>query len=286
MDKFIDLHIHTTHSDGLLTPVEIINKASQTGLSAIAITDHDSISAYSEGLPEAQRLGIELISGVELSCEAEGKDIHVLAYLFDSQNEVFKKFLEKMRFHRKERIFKIADKLKYIGIDFCADSMLDEIQGAAPGRLHVARKMLKDGSIKSIPEAFHCYIGENCPAYVKKFKFQVHECIELVHSIGAIAVIAHPGVYKMDHLIESFVEHGLDGIEVLHSEHKKSQIKKYTKIAEKNNLLITGGSDYHGLPNDGRIIGTLNLPYTLLEKMKERLLKQTGVLKNGDKKII
>jgi len=286
MDKFIDLHIHTNHSDGILSSQEILTKAAKNNLSAIAITDHDSINAFDEALPYAERLGIELISGVELSCEAEDKDIHVLAYFVDSKNKVFSEFLEKMRFYRKERIFKIADKLKYIGIDFCAESLLKEIKDAAPGRLHVARKLLKDGSIKSIPEAFHCYIGENCPAYVKKFKFQVSECIELIHSIGAIAVIAHPGVYKSDHLINNFIECGLDGLEVFHSEHKKSQIKKYLKIAEKNNLLITGGSDYHGLQHDKRILGSLKIPYSLLEKMKERLLSQTGASENGNKKII
>ena len=278
MEKLIDLHIHTTHSDGLLTPAEIVMQAAENNLSAIAITDHDSISAYDEALPVAQKMGIELIPGVELSCETEGRDIHVLAYFVDTQNEVFIKFLEKMRFYRKERIFKIADKLKYIGIDFSAESLLDEIKNAAPGRLHVARKMLKDGSIKSIPEAFHCYIGENCPAYVKKFKFKVPECIELIHSIGAIAVVAHPGVYKMDHLINTFIDCGLDGLEVYHSEHKKSQVKKFLRLAEKNNLLITGGSDYHGLHNDGRILGSLNIPYILLENMKNKLLGQTGAI--------
>ncbi|MCD6459642.1 PHP domain-containing protein [bacterium] len=271
MAKFIDLHIHSTHSDGLLTPIEIIRKVAEHNLSAIAITDHDSISAYDEAAQEARRLNIELISGVELSCETEGRDIHILGYFVDGKNDAFIKFLEKMRYHRKKRIFKIAEKLNFIGIDFCAESLLKELKNASPGRLHVARKLLKDGKIKSIYEAFRCYIGENCPAYVKKFKLNINECIDLIHSIGGIAVMAHPGIYKMDHLIDIFKNYGLDGLEIFHSEHKSHQTKKYRKIAEENNLLVTGGSDYHGVQNDGRVLGALNIPYSLLEHMKEKL---------------
>lgn len=271
MEQYIDLHIHTTKSDGTYTPLEIVRMAAEKNLRAIAITDHDSIDGYYTARPEADARGIELIPGVEMSCEEEGKDIHLLGYFIDGTNKEFLDYLDTMRQHRKVRIYKMADKLKLMGIDLCADTLLNEIKGASPGRPHVAKKLLEQGMVKSIYEAFSRYIGENCPAYVKKFKLSVKECITLIHNIGGIAVLAHPAVYLKDHLIDQFVEDGLDGIEVYHSEHSIGDTNKYHEYAKHFGLIETGGSDFHGLSNDRREFGLLPIPYSLLENMKKTM---------------
>ncbi len=274
MTQNIDLHLHSTKSDGTLDPIELVRLAAEKNLAAISITDHDAIEGYFEARDEAKKLGINLIPGVELSCEEEGKDIHILAYFIDGTDQRFLDYLETMRNHRRMRIYKMADKLKLLGLDLCADTLLDEIDGASPGRPHLAKKMYEQGLVKSVYEAFSRYIGENCPAYVKKFKLSVQECINLIHTIGGLAVLAHPAVYHRDYLIERFVEEGLDGIETIHSEHSIGDTKRYRKIARQYGLFETGGSDYHGMTHDHREFGTLPIPSSMLENMQKALAKK------------
>lgn len=273
MGDFIDLHIHTNKSDGIFSPIDIVNQAKETNLKAISITDHDTLDGYYDALDIAEKNKIELIPGIELSCEAQEKDIHILGYFIDGKNEEFVKYLEDMRAHRKMRIYKITEKLSNLSIDISPESILDEIKNASPGRLHVARKMVEKGKVKSIYEAFAKYIGENSPAYVKKKKISVKECIRLIHNIGGIAVLAHPGTYRKDHLISEFKELGLDGIEVYHPEHQFSDIRKYQEISKNLNLFVTGGSDFHGLPEDKREFGRMKIPYNLLEILRKSFLK-------------
>jgi len=273
MGDIIDLHIHTNKSDGLFAPKEIIKLAKENGIKAISITDHDTIDGYYEALDNAKSDGIELVPGIELSCEAEERDIHILGYFIDGKNEEFVNYLHDMRHHRKLRIYKITEKLNALHIEISADSILNDLNNASPGRLHVARKMLEKGKVHSIYEAFAKYIGENSPAYVKKKKISVQDCIKLIHNIGGIAVLAHPGTYRKDHLIKEFKDFGLDGIEVYHSEHQFSDIKRYRETAKSLNLLITGGSDFHGLPEDKREFGKMNVPFSLLENLRKSLIK-------------
>ncbi|MDX9702447.1 MAG: PHP domain-containing protein [Candidatus Auribacterota bacterium] len=274
MEKYIDLHIHSTKSDGLLDPLEIVRLASQKNLAAISITDHDSIEGYYCALNEAKKLGVTIVPGVEMSCEEEGKDIHLLGYFIDGTNRRFLEYLETMRQHRRIRIYKIADKLKLLGVDLCADTLLKELKTTSPGRPHIAKKLLEKGFVSSAYEAFSRYIGENCPAYVKKFKFSVKDCISLIHEIGGLAVLAHPAIYLKDHLIERFVKDGLDGLEVIHSEHSISDMKKYKAIAKQYGLLETGGSDFHGASHDRRELGGIPIPYSMLENMQQALWQQ------------
>lgn len=269
MDAYIDLHLHTTKSDGCVSPQELLQQVKTSGLAAIAITDHDTLDGYFAAQPLAEELGIELIPGVELSCEEEGKDIHILAYCIDTESLSFKEYLQKFRFRRHERVYQITEKLQNMGINISADDVFDNVPGSSPGRLHIARAMVQKNIVRSTHQAFKQYIGEECPAYIKKMKLSVVECIELIHSIHGIAVLAHPAVYQKDHLIEGFIKNGLDGIEVFHSEHSISDSRKYKKIADAHNLVITGGSDYHGVAEHTRLLGSLKIPYKYVEALKK-----------------
>ncbi|MFH0912706.1 MAG: PHP domain-containing protein [Candidatus Omnitrophota bacterium] len=267
--KFADLHIHTIFSDGTYTPEGLVKDSLRSGLSTIAVVDHDTVMGIKPTIEIAKENGVEVLSGIELSAEEDGLEVHILGYLIDYERQDLKEKLEFLRKNRIERIYKIVDKLKGIGLSLKAESVFDISQQGTVGRLHVARAMLKAGLVNSTGEAFQKYIGDRSPAYVCNFKFPTQEVIKLIKDIGGIPVLAHPYTLSKDELILKLIDYGLMGLEVYYPEHSQSMVNFYLGLTKKYNLLATGGSDCHGNAKPEAKIGCIKIPYELVEKLKE-----------------
>ncbi len=266
--KFADLHLHTVFSDGTYSPFELISESKKAGLSAIAVVDHDTVEAIPPVIEIAKTKGIEVLSGIELSTEYEGLEIHILGYLIDYKNKDLIERLVTLKENRIERVYKIVDKLKAIGITLNPEAVFDIAKQGTVGRLHIARALLLEHKVGSVFEAFQKYIGDKCPAYVLGFKFSPAEAIRLIKDSGGIAVLAHPYTLNNDDLILKFIDYGLMGLEVYYPEHSQSTINFYLDLAKKHNLLVTGGSDCHGNAKPEVRIGSIKLPYELVERLK------------------
>jgi len=270
--KFADLHIHTFYSDGTSSPQEVVDEAVKCGLSTISITDHDTIEAIEFTQAAARPLDLEVIAGIELSSEMEGKDIHVLGYFLNGVGSLLLEELFKIQQARISRIKEMIVKLKGEGIsDIDFDEVGSLTKSKSVGRPHLATVLLKKGHVGSLNEAFTRYLGEDCSTYVGKFKQTTPEAIKLIKNSGGLAVLAHPVVTNRDELIPSFVAAGLDGIEVYYPRHSQTTVKYYEGLAQKHKLLMTGGSDAHGQAKKDTFIGKTRIPYELIEIMKARL---------------
>ena len=275
MPKFADLHIHTHYSDSTSSPQEVVEQSLAAGLSCIAITDHDTIDGIRPIMEIASQHDLEIISGLELSTEMNGKDIHILGYGFDYENREFQDQLKKMQDVRVERMEEMIVKLKKFGID---NIQLEEVcslaKSQAVGRPHLARVLIEKGWVSNYRAAFDKYLAEGAAAYVPKFKQTPFEAIQLIKKVGGIAVLAHPMITSVDELIPGFAREGLEGLEVYYSNTTDTFIEFYEGIARKNSLLLTGGSDAHGQAKRHTYVGRRNIPYELVEKMKERIMKR------------
>lgn len=241
-----DLHCHTTASDGLLTPTELIHLAAELGLKGIGITDHDTIQGWKEAEEAGEKHQIRIIRGIELSTEWQGKEVHILGYEVDGSSNYLNDKLRYLRQAREKRMLKILDRLEAQGIHICVDEVQQFAQGESIGRPHIAHVLMERGYVRSIGEGFDRYIGMGAPAYVPRYKLTPEEGIEIVRTAHGVAVLAHPGVHRLEKGIPAWVEVGLQGIEVLHSDHKSEDEKKFRAIAQEYHLLTTGGSDFHG----------------------------------------
>ena len=279
--KYADLHIHTNFSDGTFTPQRVIQEASQKGLSCISITDHDTVSAIEPAKNEAKRFNIEVIPGVELSAERDGYEIHILGYFIDWQAEWFQKKLEQICDVRKRRALTIIEKLKKEGVDLDSDELLRKTAPGSVGRLHIARMLQEKGFVYSLQEAFNKYIGNGRSCYVKKFKLNPAETIDMIDRLKGLAVLAHPHTIGNDELVGELAQLGLRGIEVYCPERDKATIEHYQSLAKEHGLLITGGSDCHGLGKDRILMGEIKIPYSLVEELKRKAeLLQSGQSKS------
>jgi len=267
--RWIDLHIHTNASDSLLTPTEAVEIAKKCGLSAISITDHDAIDGFVEAKGKADELGIEIISGVELSVAYKGEDFHLLAYLIDHENPGFLKKINSFREERSVRGEKMVEKLNELGIDLRIDTVKAIAGNGAVGRPHLADALLKEEFVHTYDEAFARYLGYHAPAYVAKKYLTPQEAIDLIHLVRGVVVFAHPGTSRSEHAIYDFFEMGLDGIEAYHSQHDRNITTHYINLAKKLGLIYTGGSDCHGRRKGKVLIGTVKVPYRCLEMLKK-----------------
>jgi len=268
--KFVDLHLHTNFSDSTISVSELVKKSTDAGLSAIAVTDHDCIDGIEPTIKEAEKFNLEVIPGIELTAEINGKEIHILGYFIDYHDSKLVEKLEKMKKIRKKRIFDMVDKLKEQGVDNIEPSEVLDLSGmGTAGRAHLAIILKKKGWVSSFSEAFQKYIGDNCPAYVGKFKMTPQEAIKTVLDAKGIPVLAHPHNPGGDGLIADFASAGLEGLEVYYPGYSKSQIQHYKSLADKFGLLLTGGSDYHGDIKVGVVLGKPEVPYELVQKLKQ-----------------
>ncbi len=266
--EYIDLHVHTNASDGIFTPAEVIQRAIEKNLRALAITDHDTIDGYVEAAKCAEDDELEVIPGVELSCHYNGSDVHILGYYIDYEVPEFVKKILKFRNERYERGESMVDRLNELGINLSMETVRT-IAGKSPlGRPHLADALLKEEFVQTYDEAFARYLGYHAPAYVPKKVLTPEHGIDLIHLTRGVAILAHPGTLKHDEYIPDLVEMGLDGIEAYHSQHGKSDQMRYKNMAKKYGVIYTGGSDCHG-PRKGKVLmGNQRVPYKVLEDLK------------------
>jgi len=269
--KYIDLHIHTHFSDGTSEVKNVIDIAAEKGLYAISITDHDCIDAYPEAIHYGEKMGVEVIPGVELSSEIDGIDIHILGYYIDFTNEQLLSKLHEMKKARYQRAKKIVKNLNVQNIDLRFETVLKIAGEGAIGRPHIATAMLKEELIYSFREAFDKYIGYESPAYVEKLHMKPKEVFDLILQAGGIPILAHPGATKVDERIPEFIRSGLMGIEVCHPEHPPALVRHYKNICRKHGLAMTGGSDFHSLEQTKSDIGSTRAPLLFLQQLKNRL---------------
>jgi 3',5'-nucleoside bisphosphate phosphatase len=266
----VDLHVHTTCSDGLLRPEEVVLKAKELDLAAIGIADHDSVSGIEKAQQIGSEIGLEIVPAAELSCIHNSSDIHILGYYLDYHNLELMDFLSSVQKQRLERAHKIVGKLSEQGVNIDVDRVLELSAGASVGRPHIAQVLLERGYVNSFNEAFWKFIGYHCPAYVPKMEISPPEAINLIKKFAGIPILAHPGSYRSDELVYSLIQAGISGLEVWHPEHSQSAADHYLEICQKNGLLVTGGSDCHGGRKGKIFMGEVRIPYHYLAELKER----------------
>jgi hypothetical protein len=275
--KFADLHLHTFFSDGTFTPEELVERASKLGLSAIALTDHDTVEGCTRATAACAAAQMEFISGTELTAEHGDTEVHILAYLVDTQNQALLTRIAGFQCVRQDRIREMVAALNKLGIPLKAESVFALANCKSPGRPHVARALVKENLIGNLDEAFERYLKKGRPAWIPKTKMSALEGIELIHQAGGLAVMAHPGLNRTDEIIPDLVDAGLDGIECFHTKHSTTMAERYLEIAEKYHLLVTGGSDCHGFSKNKPLIGTVKLPYEHVEKLREKVAERKTV---------
>lgn len=276
----MDLHAHTTASDGSLKPKELVNYAKEKGLSAVAVTDHDTIDGLDEAVKEGINIGLKVIPGVEISLDFK-KEMHMLGYFPKNNYRNIHNILDDLRLSRNKRNIKMAEKLNELGFKVSVEEAEIEASGRIVARPHFARVLLKKGYVSSIKEAFEKYLGFGKPAYVEKEKLTVQEGISVILKAGGIPVLAHPKFLELDDdetekLISDMSDWGLKGLEVYYVDNTPEETQKYLKLAEKYLLIPTGGSDFHGSFKPDIDLGTgygnLMVPYAAVEAL-ERLAK-------------
>ena len=272
MDQLADLHIHTYYSDSSLSPEQVVAEANDKGLSCIAITDHDIIDGVEPAMNAAKGLNLEIIPGIELSSEINGKDVHILGYFMDACDKSFLSRIKIMQDKRMDRMRNIIKKLEPLGID---DILLEDVcamtKSNCVGRPHLAKMLIEKGYCKNVKQVFNKYIGEGCPAYVPKYKQTPYEAIDLIRQCNGLAILAHPMLTQVDSLILSLTEAGLDGLEVFYPNISNKVIEFYKKLANKYGILVTGGSDYHGEMKSNIRMGCPSISYEYVDAMKKRL---------------
>ncbi|WP_188069058.1 PHP domain-containing protein [Brevibacillus brevis] len=248
MELMADLHTHTKASDGTCEPAENVRLAKEAGLAALAITDHDTVAGIPEAMEAARALGVEIIPGVEVSSVGKGQDIHVLGYFVPYEDPAFEERLFRLRETRHERNQLLIARLQELGIDISLEKVYRRKQGTDKniGRPHIAEELMEMGVVSTIAEAFDKYLGKGGAAYVNPPRTTPQEAITLIKEAGGVAVLAHPGLYDDDELVQELIVFGLDGIEVNHPDNDEVQKMRYSKWAAQYGLVVTGGSDFHG----------------------------------------
>jgi predicted metal-dependent phosphoesterase TrpH len=251
--SFVDLHCHSTASDGTLPPREVVRLAKQSNLSAMALTDHDTIAGIADASDEAQKLGIDFLPGIEISCHyPRPGTMHLLGYGIDPASSVLKNMTEKLIGGRDERNAKVIDALQQQGVAISMQDVLDAAGGEVIGRPHIAQVLLKKGYVSSIKQAFDKYLGQGGSAYFDKEQLTPRRAIEMIREARGIPVLAHPvqlrkeNFAQLENAIKELVDFGLGGVEVIHSDHRDAMIAALEELAKRFKLLKTGGSDFHG----------------------------------------
>ncbi len=269
--KKADLHIHTTASDGMLSPSEVVDWAVKKNLWAIAITDHDSILGIKEAIERSKEYdNILVIPGIELSSDYYEEEIHILGYFIDYNNEELVNATRDLRESRLTRGKKMVEKLKETGIEISFEEVFELTDEVYIGRPHIARVLINKGYANSISDAFDKYLAVGKAAYAKRYKLSLRDSIDLIHRAGGVAILAHPGIIEKGLIIEKVIDMGIDGIEIFHSKHDGGTINKFREMSNEHNLVCTGGSDCHGhFVEDELLIGKYVVDYTVVEELRE-----------------
>jgi len=245
----IDLHLHTTASDGRLSPAQLVTRAAAAGLTTISVTDHDTVAAIDEVTTRAHASGMRVVPGIEITSVDEGRDVHVLGYFFDPESPVLGRFLDEQRANRVSRLREIGARLAALGLPVDVDEVLLSAAGrpgSSVGRPQLARALVAAGHVRSVQEAFDRWLATGQPAFVIRQGPSPADVVRLLHDVGGVASLAHPAVTDRDDLIEPLATSGLDAIEVYHSDHALDVQQKYLALATRLRLAVSGGSDFHG----------------------------------------
>lgn len=246
---YADLHLHSTASDGCLTPTELVAKAKELNIQVIALTDHDTTDGIKEALAAGRTYSVRVIPGIELSTELDDREIHILGYKINRNSPALQKMLNRLKQARIQRLQDITKLLRENGFDITWQEVL-AVAGSTSslGRPHVARVMVSKGYASSVKAVFAEWIGQGCPCYVKRFKLTPQDGIDIIHAAGGMAFLAHPGLLLQGLTVaNSLLPYGLDGVEVFHSMHSDDQIQEILAFARSEELSISGGSDCHGI---------------------------------------
>lgn len=267
----VDLHSHTRASDGALTPRELVRLAAAHGVRVLAITDHDSTEGLAEAFEEARsHAGLTIVPGVEINCDVQGGEVHILGYFVDDEADWFRGFLATQREQRIGRVYKIAERLAELGMPIDPREVLELAGEGAAGRPHVAQVLVTRGYVRTMREAFDRYLHANGPANVPRQRLTPVEAVRLIRRARGVPVFAHPGIAGRDAMIPELVSAGMLGIEVYYQEHTPADTKAYLEVCQSFGLVATGGSDYHGTQT-GRVNppGTPAVPEASWEALQQ-----------------
>jgi 3',5'-nucleoside bisphosphate phosphatase len=279
--NLVDLHTHTTESDGTLEPVELVREAAAAGIRVLAITDHDTVSRSEAASAAAQQAGIELIRGIELSCKHAGKSVHLLGYFFNGVPlSEFEGWLRQIQESRRDRNRRLALRLQELGLDVQLEDA-EKFGRGLTGRPHFARVLVQKGYVKSLQEAFHRYLGESAPGYVERDSPDVPTAIRHMTAAGAVPSLAHPirvgpkDPEGLEQVIAGFAAAGLPAIEAFHSDHTEADTQHFIAMAQKYGMAVSGGSDFHGANKPGIQLGSglngnLRIPEWVVPALRDR----------------
>ena len=247
MPGAVDLHSHTTASDGSLTPQELVREAARRGLRVLAVTDHDSTDGIAPALAEAVcHRPLEIVPGIEINCDVEGAEIHILGYYVDYEAAWFQEFCRAQRRERRERVHRMAARLAELGMPIDPDEVLALVREGSAGRPHVAQAMVKRGYVKTVREAFDKYLASGKPGHVPRAKLGPEDAVRLIRKAAGVPVFAHPGLSDRDEMIPALITAGLMGLECYYREHSAIQTAGYLELCRVHDMVATGGSDFHG----------------------------------------
>ena len=263
----LELHAHTHFSDGLLSPADLVERALEAGITALAITDHDSVEGIAPAI-EAAAGRIEIVPGIEVSSSFEGMDLHILGYFIDPHSQPLLAALERFRVERRERAIAIMARLAELGVPVDADEVFAAAGPGVVGRPHVAHALLKAGYVPTVDLAFQRYLGARGSAFVPRPEFPSSGAVRVIGEAGGVAVLAHPGALPR-RIIETLAEAGLTGVEVWHPQHGAAAQKRWYETAKELGLVPSGGADFHG-PHRGAGIGDMAVPPRTLEDLRSR----------------
>jgi hypothetical protein len=276
----IDLHAHTTHSDGTVSPTELVELARDLGLSAVAVTDHDTVDGLEEALAAGERIGVEVVPGVELSLEWEDRTLHLLGYFFcELPTEELQAALAELRHYRDVRNARILERLAELGFPVEPEALARVADGGAVGRPHIGEVMRQRGYVSSIEEAFERFLRKGAPAYVDRRRLALSEAVRLLRRSGGIGSLAHPGIIPVDaieleRIARSAAGGGVAGLECYYGTYDEATTRLCLDIAARNDMVATGGSDFHGAVKPNVVLGVgpdgHAIPDSVLDGLKER----------------
>lgn len=267
---FVDLHAHSTASDGSRAPGDVVREAKRIGLAAIALTDHDTVAGIAEATAAAEELGLRVVPGVELSAVEGDVETHILGLHLSDTRELEAKLIA-LRDMRRTRAERMVLRLNELGVRIDFASVLEQAAGGAIGRPHVARAMIAEGWAVDFRDAFERYLGNGRPAYVTKERLAVSEATALIHRAGGLAILAHPSHSGTRERIAAFVEQGMDGVEVRHPSHSAEDTARLAALVEHFSLVPSGGSDWHGSADGPRTLGMMRVPADWLRRQDNRI---------------
>ena len=266
----VDLHVHSTASDGSRAPADVVQEAKRVGLAAIALTDHDTVDGVAEAANAGSAIGVRVVPGVELSAVEGDVETHILGLHLSDTSELEARLVA-LRDMRRTRAERIVQRLNELGVRIAMADVLEQAAGGAIGRPHVARAMIADGWAVDFRDAFDRYLGNGKPAFVSKDSLAVSDAIELIHRAGGLAILAHPAQAGTRERVQAFVALGIDGVEVRHPSHSSEDAARLAALVEHFGLVPSGGSDWHGSGEGPRTLGAMRVPAEWLSRQDGRV---------------